>query len=103
MSIHDIMRCMRMLTYYDKSPREKVITIWSDDRSRIAEVVNFKRDGRWLWECRACRSESCDHVRQARAWLRERKKQQEELWRRMDAMYPAEPARPHVKFAPCPD
>lgn len=90
-------------TFYDKSPREKVITIWGTNREILAEVLNLKKSGRWLWECRACRASDCDHVMQAKSWLRQRRAEQEEIWRRMDAMYPAEPARPHVRFAPCPD
>jgi len=88
-----------------ESNRMTIVTLYDDVKSknRIAEVRNYKRSGRWIWECRACRSSDCDHVMQAKSWLRQRRAEQEAIWRRMDALYPAEPARPRVRFAPCTD
>lgn len=81
--------------------RRTIFSIW-DTKNRSITEVEYNHRSR-TWSCPKCRSESCEHILQARVWWSRRRKEQEELWRRMDAMYPAEPARPHVKFAPCPD
>lgn len=99
-----------MFTYYDKSPREKIVTIWDDDKRRIAEVSNAKKNGRWIWECSACRIhvetpwKGCAHIVGAWRFMKQRKIEQKKIWERMDKLYPAEPTtRTRVRFAPCPD
>lgn len=81
--------------------RRTIFSFWDAEKGTIAEVeYNHKSK---TWSCGKCRSADCEHVLQARVWKNRRMKQQEELWRRMESLYPAEPARPHIKFAPCPD
>ncbi|MGE4374705.1 MAG: hypothetical protein AB7D01_03220 [Methanoculleus sp.] len=83
--------------------RETVVGIYENaTKEKLAEVARQK--GSRAWVCRTCKTEGCEHVRLVRNWLRERRSSREELWRKMDAAYPvAEPVRPRVKFAPCPD
>lgn len=87
-------------TYYDKSQREKVVTIYADDRTRIADVVNIKKNGKWLWECRKCNASDCDHVAQARRFVMERKREQKKRW---EATAPVESVMPRKRFAPVGD
>lgn len=101
---------MEMVFTYRDGPRSsKTVTLYNDDRSVVGEVQNCKREGRWMWCCRICGAEAlqawkgCEHMAAAWRFIKQRRAEKEELWRRMDAMYPAEPAKPHVRFAPCPD
>lgn len=90
-------------TFYDKSPREKVITIWGEDRCMITEVSNVKRNGRWVWECRHCKTsaptpwKACEHI--AEAWRFVQLRKAEEEARAADDA----PIVPRRRFAPCPD
>ncbi|MDH7597791.1 MAG: hypothetical protein QHG98_08680 [Methanothrix sp.] len=78
--------------------RRTIFSIWDTENRSITEVeYNHRSRAR---SCPKCKSESCEHILQARVWW---SMEQEAIWRRMDAMYPAEPVRPRVRFAPCLD
>jgi hypothetical protein len=72
-----------------------VVALWDD--GPVAEAW-YDRKAR-SWECNKCRSGVCEHVRAARAWLSERRKQQKEA-----SFGPVSTElMPRKKFAPCPD
>ena len=73
-----------------------VVALWED--GPVAEAW-YDRKAR-SWECNKCRSGVCEHVRAARAWLSERRKQQQEAAARTESV---DSLFPRKKFAPCPD
>lgn len=98
-----------MISLYDKSTKEKVYTFWDDEtRRQLGEVRNVKTGSGWEWRCGICRTTAqkawagCEHMAQAWRFLHERRREAEERAKKLDELYPAEPAQPRRKFAPVP-
>lgn len=96
------------VSFYDKSRKEKVYTLWDASRA-VGEVRATRSRAGWSWKCSMCGAVSpnlwvgCEHMKKVGFFLRDRRIEAEDRARTLDAMYPTEPPTPRRRFAPCSD